>query len=399
MADLDHIKDVDNDLTYNIKDATARSDIATIQGDITTIQGDITNLQGDVTTAQGDITNLQGDVTTAQGDITTLQGDVTNLSGDLADKMDKVNPTGSGALSINRKAGTSTGPRSSTLGYNNTASGQDATAEGQESRANGAMSHAEGAGTLASGTASHAEGFAAEASGNYSHAEAQGVASGANSHAEGVATAASDFQHAGGKFNIVDSSGVYAEIIGNGSDDNNRSNARTLDWQGNETIAGDLIFNGGTSLTSGKQDTLVSGTNIKTINGASVLGSGNVVTPRPDSFQEIKSSGSSSAGTGAWHDDYSWTFPTSGLWLVQMSLTWDTNATGYRMSGINTSVAQPAAINCMRTPTNPYNQTTHNITIPINVTSTSQRYYLVSYQNSGQSLTTYPRVTILRLAS
>jgi hypothetical protein len=32
-----------------------------------------------------------------------------------------------------------------------------------------------------------------------------------------------------------------------------------------------------TSLLSGKQDTLVSGTNIKTINGSSVLGSGNLV--------------------------------------------------------------------------------------------------------------------------
>lgn len=169
---------------------------------------------------------------------------------EIANKMDKNNPTGSGYLSINRKSGTSIGPRSATFGYNNTASGQDATAEGQESRATGAMSHAEGAGALASGTAAHAEGFASEASGNYSHAEAQGVASGANSHAEGVATAASDFQHAGGKFNIIDSSGTYAEIIGNGTNDNNRSNARTLDWSGNETIAGDLTFNGSTSLTA-----------------------------------------------------------------------------------------------------------------------------------------------------
>ena len=49
----------------------------------------------------------------------------------------------------------------------------------------------------------------------------------------------------------------YAEIVGNGSSDNARSNMRTLDWSGNETLAGGLtlgtplsIVNGGTGQTA-----------------------------------------------------------------------------------------------------------------------------------------------------
>ena len=50
-----------------------------------------------------------------------------------------------------------------------------------------------------------------------------------------------------GEYNVVDVSGQgvdargdYVEIVGNGTADNARSNARTLDWNGNEYIAGAL---------------------------------------------------------------------------------------------------------------------------------------------------------------
>lgn len=38
--------------------------------------------------------------------------------------------------------------------------------------------------------------------------------------------------------------GTYVEIVGNGLTDNSRSNARTLDWNGNEVLAGGLTING-----------------------------------------------------------------------------------------------------------------------------------------------------------
>ena len=96
--------------------------------------------------------------------------------------------------------------------------------------ASGSSSHAEGAGTYASGADSHCEGQ-------------QTYAIGARSHAEGRGTiAASEDQHVQGRANIIDASGTYAEIVGNGTGmlDEHRSNARTLDWSGNEVLAGKL---------------------------------------------------------------------------------------------------------------------------------------------------------------
>ena len=48
----------------------------------------------------------------------------------------------------------------------------------------------------------------------------------------------SDYQVVIGKDNIGDSSNTYAHIVGNGKSNKSRSNAYTLDWQGNRTFAG-----------------------------------------------------------------------------------------------------------------------------------------------------------------
>ena len=49
---------------------------------------------------------------------------------------------------------------------------------------------------------------------------------------------ASDWSMASGKWSAFDTDKQYARIIGNGTDNNNRSNAYTLDWSGNATFAG-----------------------------------------------------------------------------------------------------------------------------------------------------------------
>lgn len=87
------------------------------------------------------------------------------------------------------------------------------------------------------------------ASGEYSHAEGAGPkASGAASHAEGRTTIAQgNNQHVQGKYNIADT--TSAHIVGNGSDSSNRSNAHTLDWNGNAWFAGD-VYTGSTSGTN-----------------------------------------------------------------------------------------------------------------------------------------------------
>lgn len=160
-----------------------------------------------------------------------------------------------------RKTGTLSGGYSLVEGFNNTATGFCAHAEGWSSIASGTSahaegsstasgddSHAEGGSTTASGDDSHTEGMCTTASGQSSHAEGEHTeaseigahaegsytkAMGAYSHAEGVGTIAkNDYQTVIGRYNANKNS---AFIIGNGSSDTERSNALTVDWDGNIT--------------------------------------------------------------------------------------------------------------------------------------------------------------------
>ena len=140
--------------------------------------------------------------------------------------MDKVNPTGTGAFSLNRAADTTIGKYSFAEGLDTTASGYCSYAEGWKTTASGENSHAEGWKTTASGEKSHAEGYNTIASGDHSHAEGCGT------------KASSTDQHVQGKYNVEDSSDTYAHIVGNGTANNARSNAHTLDWSGNAWYAG-----------------------------------------------------------------------------------------------------------------------------------------------------------------
>lgn len=73
------------------------------------------------------------------------------------------------------------------------------------------------------------------------------MSNGIYSHTEGYYTSAqSPYQHVRGKFNIPDSEETYSTIVGNGTSDDDRSNAYTLDWDGNAWFAGD-VYVGGTS--------------------------------------------------------------------------------------------------------------------------------------------------------
>lgn len=229
---------------------------------------------------------------------------VTNNSGNNDSKMDKTNPTGTGSFSLNRLGGDTVGSYSFAEGYNtssigeyshtegyytktgnktkygatpSTVYGYASHAEGYGTVAKGSVSHAEGNGATASGHNSHAEGYVTTSGGNYSHAEGYNtVSSGLRSHAEGFGTRSAgdnshaegyetttygyashvegrstisdgNWQHVQGKFNISDS--TSAHIVGNGNDANSRSNAHTLDWDGNAWYAGD-VYIGSTSGTN-----------------------------------------------------------------------------------------------------------------------------------------------------
>lgn len=166
--------------------------------------------------------------------------------------------------------GFASGEASHSEGYNTKAEGVGAHAEGCQAKAIGDYAHAEGYFTKAEGDYSHAEGGDTRTTGQYSHAEgyythaggqfshAEGVLAltyGEGAHAEGRDTIArGDNQHVQGKYNVEDTEGKYAHIVGNGSGSNvgERSNAHTVDWEGNGWFAGD-IYVGGNSQDEGKK--------------------------------------------------------------------------------------------------------------------------------------------------
>lgn len=186
-----------------------------------------------------------------------------------ANKIDKDNPVATGSFSMGREPGSVIGNCSHAEGLYTTASGEyshaegnvttassySSHAEGSCTTASGSVSHAEGSNTTASADCSHAEGLSTVASGDYSHAEGSTtIASGKYSHTEGCyTTAVNESQHVQGEFNIVDTTGTastrgkYVHIVGNGTS-SKRSNAHTLDWNGNAWFAGD-IYVGSTSGT------------------------------------------------------------------------------------------------------------------------------------------------------
>lgn len=153
-------------------------------------------------------------------------------------------------------------------GYQTMASGSDSHAEGNASKALGDTSHAEGWHCTTSGDCSHAEGKETIASGTASHAEGsrETTASGAASHAEGTTTTAQGncshsegwqtiangiMQHVQGKCNVIDNLNKFADIVGNGTDGENRSNAYALDWDGNLYLKGGVYVNCNADSTGG----------------------------------------------------------------------------------------------------------------------------------------------------
>ena len=142
-----------------------------------------------------------------------------------------------------RYTGSTVGNYSVSEGTITTASGYASHAEGENTTASGASSHAEGYVTTASKTGAHTEGMITTASGISSHAEGTSTkATGNNSHAQNYGTTASSSnQTALGKYNISDSANTYAVIIGNGTADNARSNALTVDWDGNVVASGSIV--------------------------------------------------------------------------------------------------------------------------------------------------------------
>jgi hypothetical protein len=195
------------------------------EGHATSAKGNYSHAEGIQTVAEGNGSHAEGVETLAKGYGSHAEGGNMSTEGI---------PYPSAALPLYHWEGSETYEINST-----TAEGDHSHAEGIMTLAYGDASHSEGGFTVASGESSHAEGCGTLASGTHSHAEGgYTIASGWDSHAEGYYTIANgDSQHVQGKYNIPDEDERYAHIVGNGSY-NARSNAYTLDWEGNSYQAG-----------------------------------------------------------------------------------------------------------------------------------------------------------------
>ena len=191
------------------------------EGAGTKATGPLSHAEGSGTTASGNVSHTEGGGSTASGEYSHAEGGMTTASGEY----------------------------SHAEGFGTSATNSYSHAEGGTTKATGALSHAEGGSTTAAGALSHAEGSNTIASGNVSHAEGYNTtASGVESHAEGHYTIAkANYSHVSGQYNVEDLNNTYAEIIGIGTSNSSRKNGRTLDWSGNEQLAGSLTLGLGTT--------------------------------------------------------------------------------------------------------------------------------------------------------
>jgi hypothetical protein len=171
---------------------------------------------------------------------------------------------------------TASGEASTAMGYSTTASAQSSTAMGRSTTASGTNSTAMGNGSTASGTGSLAIGLSSTASDSYSiaigrditssgsHSVAMGfgtTASGNRSTATGAYTTASDFGSTViGQYNSSGSSVTNnatsfstsntAFVIGNGTNNSNKSDAFKVMFNGDTTVSNDLTVSGDVNISS-----------------------------------------------------------------------------------------------------------------------------------------------------
>ena len=213
-------------LTFGTRDNSGKIGyFSSIEGDNLIARGFASHAEGSCSKSTADFSHSEGYNTQANGIYSHAEGNSTVAAGD---------------------ASHSEGSETKTFyAYSH--------AEGQLSYARGQCSHAEGFNTIAYGYMAHSEGENTEAHGNESHAEGNHTyAGGKCSHAEGYYTiAGSDYQHVSGKYNEEDYNGLYAFIIGNGTSEEEPSNAFAVDWSGNVYMSlGDCtITDSGTALS------------------------------------------------------------------------------------------------------------------------------------------------------
>lgn len=173
---------------------------------------------------------------TIKGTINLHKISKTGLNTDLINFVGQREPNNKGEI-FNTYSGAS----------KNVASGEASAAFGTGNTASGAYSFTAGGSCQATNIGAFAHGYYARALSDFSTAEGYSTTTlNSYAHAQNLGTIARYCQTAIGKFNIDDTQSTQALIIGNGTDNNNRSNIHTVDWNGNAWYKGGVRV-GGTS--------------------------------------------------------------------------------------------------------------------------------------------------------
>lgn len=373
-----------------------------------------------------------------------------------------------------------TGNQSHAEGYSTTASGDAAHSEGRGTVATGDWSHAEGQGTEAvstyahaegysthaRSTASHAEGYRSNAGGQYAHAEgysstasntaahAEGwgtTASKAYSHAQNLGTkAASDSQTALGKYNVEDANGDYALIIGNGTDDSNRSNALAVGWDGSVDAAGGvdiksmsmdrdsanpssdqwgnpyrcidkdgerMLYLGSCRRTTGRIDTILYAYNENSSNseifnslrlGIAKDGTCSYAVTDPAAFCSAlhvgdivtKDQSTTVSMPNSTYSNICSVSLAAGTWVIEATAQFANNATGRRFAFVSATSASSSGSDMRQTGANA-NAVSGSSTLLhcgcTKVLTATTTIYLVGWQNSGAALSTYGCISAVRV--
>ena len=282
---------------YNKTSGSSTGLYATIEGYNNIASGDYSHAEGRNTRAIGEASHAEGHGV-ANGDVSHAEN-----SGET-DGID-CHAEGTGFAS---------GDASHAEGYGTSAAGECCHSEGYQTEAYGQGAHAEGFNCAANGRGAHAEGYGTYAINEYettSHAEGEDTtAYGPNAHAEGLHTYAYDCgahaggvgtsaktsgyrgdddnyvyrpQYAIGAYNEADENGLYAFIIGDGTDNLHRSNLFTVGWDGVVRVHGNPIGGGGSTVIPNPSGSAIDDLNTIQIDGDiyNVGGGSSSITPNP----------------------------------------------------------------------------------------------------------------------
>ena len=232
-------------ITLNVRNSTGSGSVA--EGQIT--YSEMSGSDGSSSiiehknVASGVNSHAEGQDSTASGNYSHAEGSSTTAS-DICSHAEGISSTASNdGAHAEGMSTTASGSYSHAEGYNTEASASYSHAEGRNTNSLGVAAHAEGQRTIASGNSSHSEGVFCTAAGDYSHAEGRGT------------TANYQSMHVFGEYNslvVIDAEegqdpdyrDGYIEVVGNGTSESARHDARTLDWNGNEVLAGTVTATG-----------------------------------------------------------------------------------------------------------------------------------------------------------